>query len=142
MVAAGDDARTARRAQCGRVHVAVAQAVRGQRVEAGGLDRAAVTAQLAEPGVIQHDEQHIRRALAGPYRGRPGRRGLLGGPTDHAGERGTRFVLDNRHPDLSLLAMCSSGTYPAVPWRSLPHPARMTPLRSRPDAAKAGDVVG
>ena len=68
MVAAGDDARTAGRAQCCRVHVAVAQPVRGERVEAGGLDRAAVTAQLAEPRVIQHDEQHIRRALAGPHR--------------------------------------------------------------------------
>ena len=35
MVAAGDDARTAGRAQRGRVHVVVAQAVRGERVEAG-----------------------------------------------------------------------------------------------------------
>ena len=104
MVAAGDDARTARRAQRSRVHVAVAQPVRGERVEAGGLDRAAVTAQLAVPGVIQHDEQHVRCALAGAHRGRPRRRGLLSGPPDHPGKRGTLLILDNCHSDLLLFA--------------------------------------
>ena len=68
MVAAGQDARPARRAQRGRVHVVIAQAVRRERVEVRRRDRAAVTAQLAEPRVIQHDEQHVRRALAGPHR--------------------------------------------------------------------------
>ena len=101
VVAAGDDARTARRTQRRRVHVAVPQAVSRERVETGGLDRAAVTAQLAEPRVIQHDEQHIRRALAGPHRGLRGRRGLLRGPPDHTRERGTRLILGNWHLDPS-----------------------------------------
>ena len=128
MVAAGDDAGAARRAQRRRVHVAVAQAVRGESVEAGCLDRAAVTAQLPEPRVIQHDEHHVRRAVAGPYRGRPRGRGLLGSPPDHAGERSAGLVLEYRHPDLS----CQSSHYPplapytAVGWQSPHHPAWMT----------------
>ncbi len=111
MVAAGDDARTARRAQSRRVHVVVAQAIRGERVEAGCLDRAAVTAQLAEPRVVQHDEQHIRRALTCPHRGRPRGRGLLGGPPDHAGERSAGLVLEYRHLDLP----CQSSLPTAIP---------------------------
>jgi hypothetical protein len=67
------------------VHVAITQAVCGERVEAGRLDRTAVTAQLPEPRIIQHDKQHIRRALAGPHRDRPRRRGLIRGPPDHPG---------------------------------------------------------
>jgi hypothetical protein len=101
MVAAGDDARTARRAQRRRMHVAVAQAIRGDRVEAGRRDRAAVTAQLTETRVIQHYEQHVRRALTGPHQGRPGRRRLISGPPDHARERRPRPILDYRHEDLS-----------------------------------------
>ena len=61
-------------------------------------------AQLAEPRVIQHDEQHIRRAFTGPHRGRPRWRGLLGRPPDHAGERSTLLIFDNWHSD-PLLAL-------------------------------------
>ena len=68
MVTAGQDARTARRAQRRRVHVAVAQPVRRDRVEAGRVDRTAVTAQLTESRVVQHDEQHIRGTRARPHR--------------------------------------------------------------------------
>ncbi len=100
VVAPGDDARPARRAQRRRVHVVVAQAVRRERVEAGRLDRAAVAAELAEPGVVKHDEQHIGCALARPHRRRPGRGGLVGGSPDHAGERSARLVLDKWHLDL------------------------------------------
>ena len=137
MVAAGQDARPAGRTQRGRVHVAVAQAVRRDRIEARCRDRAAVAAQLPEPGVIQNDEQHIRRALAGPHRGRPGRRGLLGGPSDHAGERGTWLVLDNRHQDLSRRSpLTPAGSYLAALWPSPPHPAWMTPTAIAPPAAR------
>ncbi len=52
VVAAGQDARPARRTQRRRVHVAVAQAIRRDRIEAGRRDRAAITAQLPEPRVI------------------------------------------------------------------------------------------
>ena len=63
-------------------------------------------AHLAEPRVIQHDEQHIRRAFTGPHRGRPRWRGLLGRPPDHAGERSTLLIFDNWHSDpLPLLAL-------------------------------------
>ena len=63
VVAPGDDARAARRAQRRRVHVVVAQAVGGERVEVRRRDRAAVAAEVAEPGVVEDDEQHVRRAL-------------------------------------------------------------------------------
>ena len=101
MVTARQDARTARRAQRRRVHVAVPQAVRRERIETGRRDRAAVTAQLPEPGVIQYDEHHIRRALPGAPWGRPRRAGLISGPPDHTRERSTRLILDYRHPDFS-----------------------------------------
>ena len=151
MVAAGQDARPARRAQRGRVHVVVAQAVRGERVEAGRRDRAAVTAQLPEPGVIQHDEQHVRRALAGPHRGRPGRRGLIRGPPDHARERSTRLILDYRHPDPSD---AHNGTpmvnlYGGVPIAAALHPQRVKASggqvaapRLRPHMLGDGDAEG
>ena len=102
MVAAGQYARPARRTQRRRVHVAVAQAVRRQRVEAGRRDRAAVTAQLPETRVIQHDEQHIRRTLTGPHRRRPRRRRLISGPPDHAREGSTRLILDQCHLTLPV----------------------------------------
>jgi hypothetical protein len=81
------------------VHVAKAQPVRRQSVEAGRLDRAAVTAQLAESRIVQDDEQHIRGALPRPHRRRPGSRGLISGPPDHARERNARPIFNNWHAD-------------------------------------------
>ena len=98
VVAAGDDARPRRRAQRRGVHVGVQQAAGGQRVEIRRRDRAAVAAELPEPGVIQHDEQHIRRASGRPQRPRPRRARLLRRPPDHARERRTRRILRQRHP--------------------------------------------
>ena len=68
VVAAGDHARPARRAQRRRVHVVVAQPIGGQAVQVRRRDRAAVAAELAETGVVEHDEQHVRRALRRPHR--------------------------------------------------------------------------
>ena len=62
MVAPGHDARPARRAQRGRVHVGVAQPVRRERVEVRRRDRAAVAAQLPEADVVEHDHQDVGRA--------------------------------------------------------------------------------
>lgn len=99
MIAACQNARPARRTQRRRVHVAIAQPVRRQSVEAGRLDRAAVTAQLAESRIVQDDEQHIRGARPRPHRRRPGRRGLISGPPDHARERNAGPILNNWHAD-------------------------------------------
>ena len=108
MVAARQDARPARRTQRRRMHVAVTQAVRRERVEARRLYRAAVATELPEPRVIQHDEQHVRRALARPHRRRPRRGGLLSGPPDHPRKRTTGLILDNWHPErLPISPMCS-----------------------------------
>ena len=62
MVAAGQDARARRRAQRGRVHVVVAQAVLRELVDVRRADRRAEAAELPEAGVVEHDEQHVRRA--------------------------------------------------------------------------------
>ena len=74
MVAAGDDARPARRAQRRGVHVVVPQPVRGDRVERRGRDRAAVTTELTEPGVIQArwSARSGRPPGRGPAPARPG----------------------------------------------------------------------
>ena len=86
MVAAGDDARAARRAERRRVHVVVAQAALGQAVEVRRRDRAAIAPELTEPRVVQHDEQHVRRALRRPHRSWPRRRRLIRRPADHTRE--------------------------------------------------------
>ena len=62
VIAPRDHARARRRAQRRRVHVVVAQPVGRQRVEVRRLDRAAVAAEMPEAGVVEHDEQHVRRA--------------------------------------------------------------------------------
>ena len=90
----------ARRAQRRRVHVAVPQAVGGEGVEVRRRDRAAVAAQLAEPGVVEDDEQDVRGALPGTRRCRPRRARLVGRPANHAGERRSRGIFDDRHRGL------------------------------------------
>ncbi len=97
MVAAGHDARPARRAERRRVHVVVAQPFGGDAVQVRRADRAAVAAQLAESGVVEHDEQDVRRALGGAHRSGPGGARLLGGAADHPRERCSRLVLDDWH---------------------------------------------
>ena len=100
VVAPGDDAGAARRAQRRGVHVVVAQAVGGERVEVRRLDRAAVAAEVAEAGVVQDDEEHVGGALLGAHRRRPRRARLVGGAADHAREGRTFRILDYRHLDL------------------------------------------
>ena len=43
-------------------------------------------AQVPEPSVIEHDEDHVRRALCGADGRRPGGARLIDGPPDHARE--------------------------------------------------------
>ena len=105
MVAAGDDTGAARRAERRRVHVRVAQPASGETVEVRCLDRAPVAAELAEAGVVQNDEEHIRGALLGPHLRRPRRGRLVGRPPDHARERLTLSVLDDRHLVLLSIAL-------------------------------------
>ena len=92
VVAPGQDAAARRRAQGGGVHVGVAQAVGGQAVQHGRLDQPAEARQLPVADVVQHPEEHVGRAFRGARRLRPGRRGLFGGASDDAGERGSIFV--------------------------------------------------
>ena len=97
MVAAGDDARPRRRAQRRRVHVVVAQPLGRDPVQVRRPDRAPVAAELTEAGVVEHDEQHVRRTLGGANRRRPGRTRLLSSPADHTGKRCSGLVLDDGH---------------------------------------------
>ena len=102
VVAPGDDARPRRRAQRRGVHVRVQQPARGQRVQVRRRDRAAVTAELPESGVIQHDEQHVRRARRRAQRPRPGRARVVGRPADHTRECPPRLVFHYWHLQSSL----------------------------------------
>ena len=109
VIAAGDDARPRRRAQRRGVHVRVQQPAGGQRVQVRRGDRAAVTAQLPVPDVIQHDEQHVRRPCRRPQRPRPRRAGLIGRPADHTRKGAARLILLNRHVVSSPSVKCLSG---------------------------------
>ena len=63
-VEAGQQGRAGRAAACRVVEVAETQAVRGQQVEVGRVDLAAVAAQVGEAHVVRHDEDDV-----GPGRG-------------------------------------------------------------------------
>ena len=63
VVAAGEQRRPGRRAQRGHVEPVVAQPTSGQARVVGGLDRAAEGARVAEAGIVDQDQQHVRRPL-------------------------------------------------------------------------------
>ena len=97
VVAPGQHARARRRAQRRGVHVGVAQPVLRQPVEVGRVDRRAVATELPVAGVVEHDEEHVRRAGCRPHRRGPGRLRLADRAAHPAGERGARFVLFEAH---------------------------------------------
>ena len=119
VVAPGQDAAPRRRAERRGVHVGVAQAVGGQAVDDGRLDQPAEAGELPVADVVQHEEEHVGRALRRARRLRPGRRGLRGGAPDDPGERGSISVgLDGhenllflpraRHVDVSSGSLCET----------------------------------
>ena len=92
-----DDARATRRAERGRMHVAVAETVRREAVQVRRLDRRAVTTELPVARVVEHDEQDVRRARLRAQRLRPCRLRLVDRSPDHARKRSACLVLFDRH---------------------------------------------
>ena len=98
MIAPSYDAGSGGRAQRCRVHVIIAQAVRRQRVQVRRLNEATETAQMPKTSIIKDNEQHIRCAWFSAQRCRPSRTRLIPRPSDDAGERSSRFILNHlRH---------------------------------------------
>ena len=97
VVAARQHAGARRRAQCGSVHVREQQAVLGEPVDVGRVDRPAVATELTEAGVVQHDEQDVGRVSSGAQRRRPCRLRLADRAAHAAGERRPRLVFLQRH---------------------------------------------
>ena len=60
MVASGEQARARRRAQRGRVEVAVAQPAGGETVEDGCVEIGAEATELREADVVEHDQHDVR----------------------------------------------------------------------------------
>src|SRR5436190_24137796 len=67
------------------MHVVQSQAVLDDPVQAGSVDRAAVTAEVAEAGVVEHDQEDVRGILPGSNRSRPGRTRFVRRTADHPG---------------------------------------------------------
>ena len=63
VVAAGEQAGARRRAQRRRMPLGIADAVGGDAVNVGGLDRPAIAAERGKADVIQHDVEDIGRAF-------------------------------------------------------------------------------
>ena len=85
VVAAGEQRGAGRRAQRGRVELVVAEAPGGEPVDGGGVELGSVGAEVGEADVVEHHEQHVGGALAGPRRLRPRRCGVRDRPADGTG---------------------------------------------------------
>ncbi len=134
MVATGEDARPARRAQRRRVHVVVPQAVRRERVQARRLDRATETAQLPEARVVEHDEQHVGRALRCALGHRPRRARLVRSATDHPREVMSGLELDHSH--LRTLPRARTDLHDHLPRDRSPASARSGEWRASVELAR------
>ena len=73
VVAAGEHRRPGRRAQCGHMEAVIGQPSLGDPRHGRRIDRAAEGARVAEPGIVDQHQQHVRRVV-----GR--RRGHVDGP--------------------------------------------------------------
>ena len=86
-----------------------------QLVEIGRLDRAAVAAELPEPGVVEHDEEDVRCAFWCPRRSQPGWLRLVRRPPDYTRKLVTLLILDDWHLDGSHLAKVSASMPRSTP---------------------------
>ncbi len=100
VVATGEHARPARGAECGRVHVLVAQAVGREGIDVRRPDGTAVAAELPVPRVVDDDEQDVRGTFPGALRFGPCLRRLIECPTDDPWKRGPGPVFLERHGGL------------------------------------------
>src|SRR4030095_14957952 len=94
MITAGQKAGTRRRTQRRRVHVVIEEAILGEPVQVGRVDRRAIAPELPKTVVAQSDEQNVRRPRVGPQRLRPSRSGFRDRAPQYTGECASRFVLD------------------------------------------------
>ena len=79
------------------MHVAVAHAARREAIEVGRGDGAAVAAELAEAGVVEHDEEDVGCALASSLWLRPSLLRGVEGAADDAWERRAGLVFLETH---------------------------------------------
>ncbi len=114
VVPPGDDAGAARRTERCRVHVVEAEPFGRERVEVRRGDRAPVAPELAEPGVVENDEQDIRGALARSRGRRPRRGRLVRGAADHTRECGACGVFDDGHSRSSLHSVAGASVVSAA----------------------------
>lgn len=92
VVAPGQEAGPARRAERGRVHVRIEQASRREAIQVRRSNRRAITPELTEAGVVQDDKQDVRGARRGAQRPRPRGLRLLEGSALNARKPGSRRV--------------------------------------------------
>jgi hypothetical protein len=97
MVAAGKDARSAGRAQRGRVHVVETESVVGESVEIGGRDRTAEAAHVPVARIVHDHEEDVRRPRPRSFDGRPRWARLVRRPADHSGEGCAFWVFNDGH---------------------------------------------
>ncbi len=81
-----------RRAQCGGVHIVIAQAVIRQGIQVGRMDWAAKAAQLGKAGIIEHNEKYVGGTLLRTVWFRPRGFGGVVRAANHAVEGAAGFV--------------------------------------------------
>ncbi len=87
MVAAGEQCGAGGGAHRGRVEAGVAQAVGSEAIDGRGVDLRAVAAEVGEPDVVEHDEQHVGPSCRCSRIRRPPRRRLADRGPDGPAER-------------------------------------------------------
>src|ERR1700733_3875547 len=84
------------------MHVVEQETVFGELVDVRRADRRTVAAKLAEAGVVNDDEEDVRRAFLGAKRRRPSRLGFADGAAHAPWEGRARLVFLERHVSLPL----------------------------------------
>ena len=97
MIAAGQHAGTRRRTERGRVHVVEQEAILRELVDVRRRDRRAVAAELAKSGVVDDDEEHVRRPRFGATRRGPCGLGFADRAAHAAGKCRAGLIFLERH---------------------------------------------
>src|SRR5215471_12249697 len=94
MIAARQETGTGRGTERRRVHVVIEQSVFRKPVDVRRLHWRSIASKLTETGIVQNDEENVRRSGPSAQRLRPSRSGFRDRASQHSGKCRTGLVFD------------------------------------------------